>query len=280
MNRQVFFLSVLLITIFSCKKDNIDKEQKTYYDTGELNTIGSIDKDSLLTGLQLVYYKSGNIKSEGSFLKGLFDGEVRKYYENGKLKYKAFYDGGVVSGKVYEYYENGNIGYLATYKAGVKTGKETIYHENGVVKEVVVYENDKLIGDLIAYDVNSDFDFYIRFNSLGSPAYRLDIDSTGKVKESDWKFHTITNIDKLKIIKLNDFIELDTQLANPPSCKKILITKLNGVTKDSTEIKGLEYKYKVLPTDLGNNKLELFLDYYCTDYELNSDYFALDFNVE
>ena len=129
----------------------------------------------------------------------------------------------------------------------------------------------------------SKFDYYFRYNNLGELRYKLNVNLSGGFIESQHKIVYITvNTKKennLEVLKHKDSLKLELEIANPPSCKETIYTKLNGIVKDSLTISSINYNYKILPTDLGNNKLEIFIDYSCEDYELKSDYFTLDFNV-
>lgn len=265
MRIYILLISTLLVLLISCQKkskssDNSElTEVKTYYDNGKVKSIGYVDKDSLLTKT------------------------YRKYYENGNIEFESHYIKGVESGKYTTYYKNGNVELVVDYENGVRNGKEIRYHKNGVLELEVTYNMGKET-EVIAYDDKLNFSYYLRFNHLGVLGYRLDVDSLGNITdEAPHKFIYLTANTKTKDsftrLKNKDSLKLELEIANPPSCKKVLYTRLNGVTKDSLEVSGIEHNYSVLPTDLGNNKLELFLDYYCTDYKLKSDYFTLDFNV-
>jgi len=265
MKSYMLLVLTLLVLLISCKKKSksSDKseltEVKTYYDKGEIKVIAYLDKDSLLTKT------------------------YRKFYENGNIKFKSHYIKGVESGKYTKYYKNGNVELVVDYENGVRNGKEIRYHKNGVLELEVTYNLGKETA-VIAYDDKLNFSYYLRFNHLGGVGYRLDVDSLGNITdEAPHKFVYVTantkTKDSIKTLIYKDSLELEVEIANPPSCKKVLYTRLNGVTKDSLDVSGIEYNYSVLPTDLGNNKLELFIDYYCTDYKLKSDYFTLNFEV-
>tara|TARA_B110001450_G_scaffold63506_1_gene60237 strand:+ start:1520 stop:2110 length:591 start_codon:yes stop_codon:yes gene_type:complete len=194
---------------------------------------------------------------------------------------KANYSNGVKSGEYIVFYKNGNIEFKANYDKDTLSGKHLSYHRNGAFNQERTYYKGKVIGDLISYDDKSMFNSYLRLNHEGESTYKLVVDSLrNHISESGHKFVYVAINDNLEKFKYKDSLKLELEIANPPSCKKVLYTRLNGVTKDSLEISGIEYNYAVLPKDLGNNKLELFIDYYCTGYKLKSDYFTLNFNVK
>ncbi len=147
-----------------------------------------------------------------------------------------------------------------------------------VLNYKVEYIEDKTTKDVVVFDNKSNFEYYIKFEEEGNPFYKVEIDSTGNfIEYGDKKFSKIAVLKE--VVKLQDSLKIELDYANPPSCKEVIYTKINGVTKDSVTISSIEYDYKILPTEIGNNKLEIFIDYYCTDYELKSDYFTLDFEV-
>ena len=64
------------------------------------------------------YYENGNIKSEGHFSSGVYNGLWKEYHENGNLMYEGEYKNGESQG-VFKYYnENGQLKEEKTYKDG------------------------------------------------------------------------------------------------------------------------------------------------------------------
>lgn len=305
--KVVVIVSCLLSFITSCKKDIKHTEINVYYDSGEIESISYLNGDGTIVKVR-TFFKSGvmesesemnddvihgklksffenkNIKLEATYINGLKSGKYIVYYVEGGVNYKANYLNDLENGEYISYYKNGDIEFLTNFKDGKVNGKEVSYYENGIIKSQRFFDKGKIVGDLISYDNSSRVSMYSRYNHFGNLQYKLDIDSLRVlVKEAGNKFAyvglNVTSKGDLIPLKLKDSLKLTLEIANPPSCKKVLYTRLNGITKDSLEISGKEYYYTVLPTELGNNKLELFLDYYCKDYKLKPDYFTLDFEV-
>ena len=75
---------------------------KSYYDNGNLKLEGNF-KDGKYEGLGKGYYENGNLKVEGNFKDGKEEGLEKRYYENGNLKGEINYkDGKAVSGYMYD----------------------------------------------------------------------------------------------------------------------------------------------------------------------------------
>lgn len=84
---------------------NYTKKFRDYYITGELQGEGeyiSIDKyddqKTVFNNQNISYYKSGQIKSKGTFKDGILNGEYTTYYENGLIKTHCFYENGLEEG--------------------------------------------------------------------------------------------------------------------------------------------------------------------------------------
>ena len=60
------------------------------------------------------YYKNGNLKYDGEFLNGEYNGKGILYYENGEKKYDGEFLNGEYNGKG-SLYENGDV-YIGEFK--------------------------------------------------------------------------------------------------------------------------------------------------------------------
>ena len=260
-----YVFMIIILFVVSCKKqekkdlDNGLIEIKEYYGEGEMKSIDYLTHDSAFLK-SVSFYKSGKLESEYSPKEDGVGFSLIKYYEKG----------GVLS------YSSHNVD-------GSKNGEKREYHKNGKLKYRANYRNDTLQGEFIAYDESLNLDYYFRFNHLGEKRYQLDVDSVGNVIiESPHKFayiglNVVSDSGEFIGLMKGDSLTIDIELANPPGCKKKLVTKLNGVIKKNVNVSGMEYSFKVLPSELGRNKLELLLDYSCEDYKLQSDYFFVRF---
>jgi hypothetical protein len=185
-----------------------------------------------------------------------------------------------MDGHYENFYNNGVLKIKGEYKDGFKDGKFIMFHKNNTPEVEVNFIKDKIVGEALFYDDKSRFVYYKNYNNLGDLRYRLTLDTLGAVvEEKGDKISSMSlNVESESLVykkKLQIFLNF----AHPPTCKQTIYTKLNGIVKDSTTVSSINYDYKVLPTDLGNNKLEIFVDYSCEDYELKSDYFTIDFEV-
>jgi hypothetical protein len=105
-------------------------EEKNYYDTGELHSIISVDKNGIRNGLTLVYYKNGNLRE------------------------KATYKNGGIVDTLYHYREDGNLNNIAIYNNSKDSIYAFFYDELGRVnKETITYKNNNKVGRIIAHDL-------------------------------------------------------------------------------------------------------------------------------
>ena len=90
------FRKVILFTLFlasylfvACDKDvacdNGSEERKEYYDSGEIESITTLDQNGKEDKF-ISYYKSGKIKQKGQYKAGRKEGPWKTWHENGKLK--------------------------------------------------------------------------------------------------------------------------------------------------------------------------------------------------
>ena len=94
----------------------------TFYNDGQLDLMGMLDKDGKRVGLWTKWYENGNKKEEGLVI------------DENTI-------GGIVEDGLWTYwYENGNKKEEGTYgNYGRRVGKWTFYNEDGSVKEVKEY---------------------------------------------------------------------------------------------------------------------------------------------
>ncbi|PIQ18026.1 MAG: hypothetical protein COW66_08650 [Flavobacteriaceae bacterium CG18_big_fil_WC_8_21_14_2_50_34_36] len=121
---KVYLQFFLVLLILSCQNKKTIKE--TYYDTGELHSVVSLDKNNLRDGLTLVYYKNGNLKDKATYRKDKIIDTVFAYYQDGALEnieyqhmdsiYSVFYDsdGQVIKEGVF-CKANSKNGWIKTY---------------------------------------------------------------------------------------------------------------------------------------------------------------------
>lgn len=122
--------------------------------------------DGLGEGEFTEYYRGGEIKYKGFYVKGKKKGEGKEFYKNGKIKeienfdtgeITQFFENGKVekngfvkygeyiserSGEWKEYHENGKLKSIGIYSASNRTGKWQLYHDNGQLEGTGIYKDD------------------------------------------------------------------------------------------------------------------------------------------
>lgn len=123
-----------------------------YYSNGVKRYEGFTNStDGRFHGKGIAYWRNGNIRFDGSYNDGLFQGSnCIEYYENGRKKYEGSYkqgkyDGGM--GKLYFDNEANQLQYEGSFKEGEydgANGKE--YYENGTLKYEGAYSKGMFEG--------------------------------------------------------------------------------------------------------------------------------------
>ena len=106
------------------------QRQKVFYDyyiTGQLYaekhyiSINKVDdKQTVLTGIALTFYKSGRIESIMTYSNGKANGRAVSFFANGNVGMKLNYTNGVLNGTTYTYSEHGKLEYTAVWKNGTR----------------------------------------------------------------------------------------------------------------------------------------------------------------
>ena len=81
------------------------------------------------------YYKNGNLKYDGEFLNGEYNGKGILFYENGEKKYDGEFLNGEYNG-IGSLYENGDV-YIGEFKNGKKNGDFYIIKNNQLKKMLI-----------------------------------------------------------------------------------------------------------------------------------------------
>ena len=85
---------------------------------------------------------------------GKIDGEAKYWSNDGYLINMVNYVNDQFHGEWIDYYKNGKTQHIINYAYGKKDGKEIWYYESGNVKSQVLYDNDKIISDIVRWDNN------------------------------------------------------------------------------------------------------------------------------
>ena len=121
----------------------VDRQgQKVFYDyniSGQLYaekhyiSINKVDdKQTVLTGIALTFYKSGRIESIMTYSNGKANGRAVSFFANGNVGMKLNYTNGVLNGTTYTYSEHGKLEYTAVWKNGTKVSE----HAGGTDKYI------------------------------------------------------------------------------------------------------------------------------------------------
>ena len=94
----------------------INEEVKTYYESGQLETI----VDGLKQGEEKWYYKSVKLMYLESYIDDLIQGEVKSYFESGDLMLTINYVNSKLQGEQKNYYKSGELESTVTYVDGVE----------------------------------------------------------------------------------------------------------------------------------------------------------------
>ena len=116
---------------------------KIYYKNGNIKVDGNWIKDKL-NGKGKVYYKDGNIMYDGDFKNNVFDGNGKLFYKNGKIKYEGEFINDKFEGNGKYIWEDGKY-YIGQWKNSLPHGKGKQYNKNGNI----INEGDGINGKLI-----------------------------------------------------------------------------------------------------------------------------------
>lgn len=134
-NKDNYFVLVfiLIILVVSC---NHNTEKKSYYNTGELQSIITVDNEGVRNGVSKTYYKNENLK------------EVLNFY-NGTLIDTSWH-----------YLENGHLDNIAVYNKFEDSILSIFYDKLGrVKKETMTYKKDTKVGRIKVYDFINNMEY-------------------------------------------------------------------------------------------------------------------------
>ena len=116
---------------------------KIFHKNGKLFQIRKY-KDGVIVD-EKTYYNTGELESSVPYQNGEIHGQVRYFYKDGGLKRITSYRNGVMDGLDEHYYPNGHI-FIETFRKkfpeegyGFKHGRETVFNDNGTVITSGIY---------------------------------------------------------------------------------------------------------------------------------------------
>jgi len=119
-------------------KGLVDKKSKKqgkwtlYYKTGEIKSKGSY-KNGRKIGVWTYFFKGKEVEQKGTFVKGKAQGDWTWYYPDGKIRRNGYFAKGKENGKFTEYSTVGDTLSFGAYKYGKKNGVWT-YKVNGFTR--------------------------------------------------------------------------------------------------------------------------------------------------
>lgn len=116
-----------------------------WYESGQLQSSEEY-LNGELNGTSYKYFPSGQIESKRNYKIGIRDGIVETWYENGQQKAKCFYKNGKAEGEFIYWYENSKIKAKVTYQNNIKNGKYENYYENGQKYQSGFFNKDEKSG--------------------------------------------------------------------------------------------------------------------------------------
>ena len=221
--KNKFICIIILLLLISCNKIT----KKEFYDTGELKveyTINRKTKD--INGIYKEYDKKGFLASEIKFVNGIRQGEAKKYNEEGNNIACFYFKNDLVTDTAYFYYSSGEIKQLKVYDNGQIKGDVIDFYKNGNISYKGTYLNDTLIyGSEYEYYNDGKLKYYKYRDKLGNLVYIRFYDKNGYfIKENG---HLING----DIIKLEDGnYVLYIEAVKPPNTNFVL--KVKEITKD------------------------------------------------
>lgn len=173
----IIYLSIAFVvfSFLSCKKS-----AKTYYDTGEMKEVISLNSDSLKHGEYKRFHINGNIAETGEFENGKQVETKKLFFDNGKLESESKYENGILQGFHRVYYPSGKLMIDAKYENNMLSGSFKKFYENGVIKEVVTFVEGEENGPFEEYYQNGKIMWkgtYKMFND--EPRESGELDSFG-----------------------------------------------------------------------------------------------------
>lgn len=126
---------LLLILCSNCKDVSKVREEKLYFDNGNIRSIG-YKVNGNPTGKYLEYYPNGNLKFEAYYKNGLQDSIQRTYYSDGQLFQIGFFRCGKLDGITETYDENGKLKRKVHY---------IIMNDTSLINEFFTFDDDGII---------------------------------------------------------------------------------------------------------------------------------------
>jgi antitoxin component YwqK of YwqJK toxin-antitoxin module/S1-C subfamily serine protease len=123
------------------------------------------NKNWIFDGESIIYYETGEIKSEFNYVKDKIDGLYKTFYKSGKLKAVRNYENGILQGEYNSFYESGANHIRFNYINGLIEGDWIAYYESGATEQTVEYVNGKKQGFLKDYKISGKLNFVQKYEN-------------------------------------------------------------------------------------------------------------------
>ena len=117
---------------------------KTFYNNGEISSQYT-EKKGLYEGPYRRVFSNGKPWIETTYLHDNIHGSYRSFFSDGTLRYYAEYDFGRLDGIQKKYNHDGKLLSEITYNQGIKDGISKFYNDNGNLMYILLYKDDVVI---------------------------------------------------------------------------------------------------------------------------------------
>jgi antitoxin component YwqK of YwqJK toxin-antitoxin module len=127
-----------------------DGYYKTFYDSGQLETVSTM-KEGSKNGQFKNYDREGHLVLEGNFMNGRLHGDNTGYYADGTIKHRFKYEEGTKAGTALSYHPNGK---LKIKEQASMTGQDWVieeYTDTDKLMSVKRFKNKQPEGTWIYY---------------------------------------------------------------------------------------------------------------------------------
>jgi antitoxin component YwqK of YwqJK toxin-antitoxin module len=115
------------------KNGRLEGETKLFHPNGKLKMVENFS-NNLPTSLS-TYYENGQLNFQGSFTKGILNGNVKKFYDNGQLKFSEPLTNAKFNGLKKVFYPNGNLQEEKIFDGSTAKGPVKLYYPSGKLRE-------------------------------------------------------------------------------------------------------------------------------------------------
>ncbi|MEY2702167.1 MAG: hypothetical protein RLY43_800, partial [Bacteroidota bacterium] len=174
------------------------KEQKTYYSSGEIETIFQT-LNNKKDGPEKIFHKNGQLKAIVNFKNGKqINEKINSYDEQGNLIRSVEFKNGFLNGPFEEFYSSGNLKTVGNYKDNNIVEKK-VFDENGILKYHYVKSNSEITVKSLS-EFKNELKRIIKMNyfdnleiEIGIPKWSVFTPINVKGVYKDFNFYGIIN---------------------------------------------------------------------------------------